>query len=120
MNDRIKWIEHNGIKILLNDYRGLRGPEFVQIIKESENIVLNSGQKNVYVINDVTDSTMNDDSTNAAKKWENICKEKGIDMKLALVGLTGIKKTLASLIKRNAYFASNLDDAKEWLVKQKQ
>ncbi|MFH0921883.1 MAG: hypothetical protein V1913_16165 [Fibrobacterota bacterium] len=120
MEERIKWVEYKGINILLSDYKKLNGPDFVKTIQESEKMTLNSGNKIVYAINDITDSVMGNESTAAAKHWEANCKEKGIDLKLALVGIAGIKKVLASLIKRNAYFASSLDDAKEWLLKQKQ
>ncbi|OGS34011.1 MAG: hypothetical protein A2293_02620 [Elusimicrobia bacterium RIFOXYB2_FULL_49_7] len=117
MENRISWITHQGTKILMNDYKGLREPDFTKAIQESERQCLNSGLKTIHAINDITDSVMGNESTEAAKHWETACKEKGVELKLALVGISGIKKILASLIKRNAYFANNIDDAKEWLLK---
>ena len=62
MSERVKWIEHKGKKILFNDYQDLKGDEYTQTIKKSEKECLNSGMKTVYVINDVTNSFMNDET----------------------------------------------------------
>jgi hypothetical protein len=118
MSDRIKWIEYRGKKILYNDYTGLRGDEFTRIIKQSEAEVLGSGMKTVYVINNVTDSFMNKESTAAAKQWVKNCEQKGVDMIIALVGVGGLRRIIAQAIKRDMYFAKSDEDAKEWLVRQ--
>jgi hypothetical protein len=118
VTERITWIVHEGKRILYNNYEGLGGDEFVGIIKQSEQEVLNSGQTVVYVINNVTDSYMNSESTRAAKDWVKNCNKKGITMVLALVGVSGIRRVIAQAIKRDMYFAKSLEDAKAWLAKQ--
>lgn len=116
MSERIKWIDHKGKKILFNNYQGLKGDEYTQTIKESEKESLNSGMKTVYVLNDVTDSFMNDDSTAAAKQWVNVCKDKGITLVISLVGISGLKRIVAQAVKRDMHFAKSLEDAKDWLA----
>jgi len=118
MSERVRWITHEGKRILYNDYQGLSGDEFVEVIRQSEQAVLNSGQTLVYVINNVADSYMNAESTAAAKAWVKNCKEKGIQMVLSLVGVTGIRRVIAQAIKRDMHFAKSLEDAKDWIAKQ--
>ena len=115
MAKRIQWIDHNGVRILYNDYKGLSGDEYTETIRASEKCVLESGMNQVCVINDVTDSHMNTESTKAAKEWVKRCKERGINMTIALVGISGIKRVIAQAIKRDMYFAKSLDDAKKYL-----
>lgn len=116
MSERVKWIEHKGKKILFSNYQGLKGDEYTQTIKESEKETLNSGMKTIYVLNDVTDSYMNDDSTAAAKHWIDTCKDQGITLIITLVGITGIKRIVAQAVKRDMHFAKSLEDAKDWLA----
>ena len=116
MSDRVKWIEHKGKKILFSNYNGLKGDEYTQAIKEGEKETLNSGMKTVYVLNDVTDSFMNDDSTAAAKQWVDVCKNQGITLVISLVGISGLKRIVAQAVKRDMHFAKSLDDAKDWLA----
>jgi hypothetical protein len=42
---------------------------------------------------------------------------KGISRKAAAVGITGFKKAIAMLLRRDLYWANSLEDAKEWLAK---
>ena len=116
MSERVNWIEHKGKKILFNNYQGLKGDEYTQTIKESEKEFLKSGMKIVYVLNDVTDSFMNYDSTAAAKHWIDACKDQGITLTISLVGITGIKRIVAQAVKRDMHFAKSLEDAKAWLA----
>ena len=39
-------------------------------------------------------------------------------MTIALVGITGIKRVLAQMLKRDMHFAKSMEDAKEWLAGQ--
>lgn len=124
MSERVKWIEHEGIQILFNDYTKFRSSDFIQYINESMKETLNSGRKIVYAINDVTDSYMDTESTNAAKTWVDKCKENGIELKIVLIGVTGLKKVIANAIMGGMYFATGMEDAKkkiyEWAIKDKQ
>ena len=116
MSERVQWIDHKGKKILFNNYQGLKGDEYTQIIKESEKESINSGVKTVYVLNDVTDSFMNDDSTAAAKHWVEECKKQGITLVISLVGITGLKRIVAQAVKRDMHFAKSVEDAKDYLA----
>ncbi len=116
--ERIYWIKHNGLRILFNNYKDLRDQEYVDAIKTSEKMTFSIPTSKVYVINDVTGSFMNSDSTKAAKHWEKACIDNGKKMFLALVGVSGIKRVLANAIKKDIYFAKNIDDAKQWLLNE--
>ncbi len=118
VKSRFQWIEYKGRKILLNDFKGLEGDDYVKAIKESEKESLSYGFKTVYMINDVTDSYMTPESTKAAKHWVNTFKEKELNLIIALVGIEGLRRVIAQAIRRDMYFAKNIEDAKEWLSKQ--
>ena len=116
--ERIHWLKHNGLDILFNDYKALKNDKITEAIKESEKQALSVSSSKIYVINDVTGSFMNSESTAAAKHWEQACISNGKKMFLALVGVTGIKRVLANVIKKDIYFAKNIDDAKNWLLNE--
>ncbi|MFC1501962.1 hypothetical protein ACFL6A_00950 [bacterium] len=119
MSEHVKWIDYKSISILFCNYNGLTGEEYTKAIEEQEKQVLDSGKERVYVLLDVTNSHMSQESTQRAKDLEENIKTKGITQVMALVGFSGIQRVIGRAIKRDIHFSKDLEDAKEWLLSQK-
>lgn len=118
MSERIKWIEYNGKKILHTDFSGLSGEDYLKLLDEHEKEIMKSKMSRVLVLNDITNCVMDASATGRVKQLMKDTGEKNIKLVIALVGVSGMKRTIANLIERGMHFASSVDDAKEWLSKQ--
>jgi hypothetical protein len=71
------------------------------------------------VISTISDITNSNVTTAVKKRFEAMVKStEGISKAKATVGVQGIQKVIANVIKKDLYFAASVDDAKEWIVKQ--
>jgi hypothetical protein len=116
-----KWIEHNGKKILYQDYSNYFFNEDAvkKELAEVEAVVLNEPENSVLVLTNMsnTEVTLNlmpifNEASRVTKSHVN---------KTAVLGVTGIKRTLGDLLSRITgqplmYFNSEAE-AKEWLTK---
>lgn len=118
MPERVQWIEYKEKKILFSDFSKLIGEQFIPVLEELENKMLKSEIKKVLMINDVTGSSQTPFSINMTRASIKRCEDAGMHMIVAIVGITGVKRSIANMLKKESYFAINIDDAKEWLYKQ--
>lgn len=115
---RISWIAHKGKKILFQDYSKLTGKAMLDVLRDSENEFENLTSP-ILILFDYTDAIANDNYMDElirlGKKYNSLIS------KTASVGVTGIRKILASSYNlftgqgnKNKYF-DNLEDAKNFL-----
>ena len=116
MSDRVSWMEHKGARILYADYSGLSGQEYIAVVKEFKDELLKQSPGSVVTLTNVTGSTITSDVKDELKALAEASA--GISKGAAAVGLTGFKKAIAVLIRRDLYWASSMEDAKEWLAEQ--
>lgn len=118
---KTKWIEYNGKKILYQDYSNYFFNE--EAVKEelaaAQTIVLNEPENSVLVLTNMlnTEVTLNlmplfNEASKATKSHVN---------KTAVLGVTGVKRTLGDLLSKITgqplmYFNNEIE-AKEWLTK---
>jgi len=116
-----KWIEYNGKKILYQDYSNYFFNEDAvkKELEEVEALVLSQPENSVLVLTNMsnTEVTLNlmpifNEASRVTKSHVN---------KTAVLGVTGIKRTLGDLLSRITgqplmYFNSEVE-AKEWLTK---
>ncbi|MFX1338967.1 MAG: STAS/SEC14 domain-containing protein [Promethearchaeota archaeon] len=118
MHERLKWLDHNGKKILYNDYRNLAGDEMLKPIQEMSRIVASLGEKDLLLLLDFRDSFANKANLEALKKAGE--KNKHLYKKTAVLGITGIKKVFLEMINRLTNIGAkpfkNEEEAKDWLV----
>lgn len=117
MNKRLEVIEHNGKKIIYANYTGLRGEDFVNVIAQQESESLKSQDKNILHLLNFTDCKMDREAQQRAEAMLHTLSGKGYTVKTACFGITGIQRIIANAVKRDMYFAPNIDDAKDWLTK---
>ena len=118
MSDRVRWIEHQGLKILLEDFTALPEAEFVKAIQEAEKVMLESGDKVIYVLSKMIDVRMTDVTKQTGQALVDNTKAKGITLHTTMLGLSKLQRIIANAVVRDVYFGKTEEDAKEWLLKQ--
>ncbi len=117
MNERIKWLDHNGHKILFVDYNNLKGEEYVNLIGEHDEIIIASGKTELLTMMNFTDSKMNNETKARATELISNAKKANISLKIAAFGIYGVQKLFANAVVRDIYFAGSEEKAKDWLIK---
>lgn len=116
-----RWIEHNGQKILYQDFANL----FFNIeavkneLEEVREIVLNQPEGTLLIISDFTNTEISGDLMSILNQASKATKP--YVRKTAVLGVTGIKRTFGDLLSRITgqplvYF-TNETDALNWLTK---
>ena len=119
---RSKWIEHKGVKIFFQDFSGLlydaeaMKKELAQVQAE----VISHPKNSLLVLSDFRDTNITSEmmpilNASSAETKDHV-------RKTAVLGVTGIKRTLADLLTRLTgqalkYFDSE-EAAKDWLVEE--
>ncbi len=118
---RSRWIEHNGQKILYQDFGNLFFN--VEAVKNElagvQEVVLNEPENSVLVISDFTNTEIAGDLMGILNQASRATKP--YVRKTAVLGVSGIKRTFGDLLSRITgqplvYF-TNESDALEWLTK---
>ena len=116
MSNRVNLIEHRGTKIRYADYSGTSEEEFMKTIAEFEGELRKQTPGSVTTLTNVTDTVV---TGNVAKALKEMSKQtQGISIAAAGVGITGFKKVIAAMVRRDLYYANSLEEAKDWLAKQ--
>ena len=119
MGKYVQWITHKGTRILFVNAAGLREAEYIAALEEMK-LELLKGRKAPPVLIDLTKWEMTAASIDKAKDVTASLKKAGVPFgPNALVGMSGLQKSVAALsVKYGVCYASNMEDAKEWLVKE--
>ena len=117
MENRVSEILHKGKKIIYGDYSGLKLNDFIEIIEQQESVSLKSTDKNILHLLNFTDSKMNKESKERADTMIKNLNDKGFNVKTACFGIGSLQRYIASAVQKNMYFAKDMNDAKDWLVK---
>ena len=118
MENRITEVMHNGKKIIYGDYSGLVSNDFLKVIEQQEEVSLKSNDKNLLHLLNFTDSKMSSAAKERANAMIQKLNDKGYSVKTACIGIGNLQRLIASAVKRDMHFAKNIDDAKDWLVKE--
>jgi hypothetical protein len=114
MSERISWITHQAKKILFLDASGLKGEAYMQLIDEIEAVFKTLPKRSTLLLIDCTGSA----STPKTTARQKAIAQYTISTYAAIVGVTGVKKVIAQAIKPDFHYASSVEDAKAWLVRQ--
>lgn len=124
MAQHVSWIEHQGKRIMVVSYAGLKDEEaYLRAVDEFEAATLaQSPGRRFRVIVDVHDSALTPRITQRNKEVMNKAAEHGIpDCPTALVGLSGLKLAVVQALqffRPDLYVAADFESAKDWLVAQ--
>jgi hypothetical protein len=119
MTDRITWISHKGKKILYANYGGLAEQEYLAALEETQAEILKQPSgSNTLLLTDMTDTHITPATRDKGKDMSVKIRAAGKATSPAIVGITGVQKIIAQAIKRDAYFAKSVAEAKEHLASQ--
>jgi hypothetical protein len=116
------WLEYNGKKILYQDFSNLffNTNAVKEELEQVEAIVLAEPKNSVLVISNFTNTEI---SSQLMPTLNNASKvTKSHVLKTAVIGVTGMKRTLGDLLSRITgqplmYFTNEVE-AKDWLIKE--
>ena len=116
-----KWIDCEGKRVLYVDFRKLTSREILKLMKESDDMVLASPTKVLYLGN-IEDAVVSREVMGQLKQYADKSVRKRFE-KLAVVGVMGVKKVffdafVAMMDKSSVQVKSfkTEDDALKWLV----
>lgn len=118
---RVSQIEHEGVRILYQDFRGLQRLEDANAAFEQSRVaVLAAGQAGALILTDFTGSRFNAQMVEAAKQLA--AHNKPYVKASALVGLSGLQTVLFTGVNQSAereiQWFNDVDAAKGWLIQQ--
>jgi hypothetical protein len=116
-----RWVEHNGQKILIQDFANLfyNAEALKNELASVQEIVMSEPENSVLVLSDFTNTEISGDLMGILNQASRATKP--YVRKTAVVGVSGIKRTFGDLLSRITgqplvYFTNEID-AMEWLVK---
>lgn len=114
MEKFVEIITFQGKEIVFLNLNGLNEEEQLTAIDETDKIF--ATKQNILNVTDVGNTT----TTPAVKDKANELHQKHKDRikAEAIIGVSGLKRMLAQRMNKDMYFAQNIDDAKNWIVKQ--
>ena len=117
MENRVSELSHKGKKIIYGDYSGLRFEDFSEVIGQQESASLKATDKNILHLLNFTDCKMSASSKDRANTMLKTLNDNGYAVKTACFGIGSLQRLIASAVQKSMYFAKNMEDAKDWLVK---
>ena len=115
----LKFERFKGKEILVNDLSGIDPGQVRVRTKAFENLVLSEKKKGLRVLSDIRGSNINTEATMELKRIAS--ETKPYVYKYAVVGVSGIKEILFKAVKKlstsNLYNFEDIEEAKEWLVR---
>lgn len=118
MINRIRWINHKGVKILVNDYNGLQGKNLLNQIDLCVQYIKQSKKNDLLLLIDIHNVEVSAQSqlkfAEAAKQVAENCA------KVAVIGLTPVKRKIVAIISKiTGIGATGMETdimAKDWLI----
>ena len=114
MGHYVEILTHNGKEIVYLNMEGLDEAEQLKAIDEADKLFAtkNNILNLTNVSNTVTTPAITEKANNLNSKYKANIKAQ------AILGVGGMKRIIAQGMNRGMYFAKNIDEAKDWLVKQ--
>ena len=114
----VQFITYKGKRILHTNAAGLEEAEFVVALEEMKQALVKEGEGTL-ALADVTGLKLTKAFVEKAKEVNAaIEKTPGWGRPSAIVGITGLQKAVAQLFSKGVYYASSIEEAKEWLVRE--
>jgi hypothetical protein len=118
MAERVSWITHKGTRILRIDYSGLKGEEILPVVAQVSAVYRTQATGSVICLIDVRNAIATQESMDALKGLVRTTRD--YDKRVAVLGISGVKKAFLALINLFAKHAMQAFDdeqaALDWLV----
>jgi len=118
--ERVRFIEHQGKKLLHLDFSHCTAGEVLQVIDQAKAVIVTQQPKSVMTLTDVTEAAFNSAVSEAMKDL--VSHNKPYVAAAAVVGVSGLKQIIFNAVVRfsgrKLHAFGSLDDAKDWLAQQ--
>jgi hypothetical protein len=122
MNDRVKWIEEQGARILFVDYSKLDEDACLKVYEDMRKTVMaQPAGVPIPIIVDITGTFITEKVRNAQKSLSDEMhktRKESEKAPTAVIGVTGVKKLIARAFRSDIYYANDAKDAVAWMIKQ--
>ncbi|MBP7791773.1 MAG: hypothetical protein KA120_01800 [Candidatus Goldbacteria bacterium] len=120
LEEKVKFVEYKGKKILLIKMADLLENEVLQVIDYAKKIIRSQPEHSLLTLTDVTHARYNSAVVSALQEY--VKENKPYVKASAVLGINPIKKIILNKImefsKREFLAFDNEEKAKEWLIKQ--
>ena len=118
--ERVRFIDHQGKKILHLDFSHCKAGEVLQVIAQAKAVIATQPPKSVMTLTDVTEAAFNSAVSEAMKDL--VSHNKPYVTAAAVVGVAGLKQIIFNAVVRfsgrKLHAFGSLDEAKDWLTAQ--
>ncbi len=111
--DRCRWMEYEGARILFTDFRGLKPEGYLPVIDRAIDMIRKEPPLSVFTLSAHSLIHINDKLTVKTEEYKKAAE--GISKGTATFGLEGIQKVIAKSVKRDVYFAKTMEEALAWI-----
>ena len=118
MDERSKWIDYKGKKLFHMDLSGVDEENQLKILEYSSKKWISSNEKTILLLNDIRNTFITEKIKISAQRAVQAVRNSGKKIFVALIGITGVKRVIANTIEKEMYISKDIEDAKEWLLKQ--
>lgn len=120
VEERVKFIEHKGEKILFIDMSNLLEKEVLEVIDYAKRIIRSQPENSLLTLTDLTHTRYNVEVVSAMQEYTS--GNKPFVKKAAVLGINPIKRIILNKImefsKRDLIAFDSIEKAKDWLVKK--
>ncbi len=114
----VQWTTHKGKSILFVNCAGLKEAEYLKALQEFQQAMLQERSAPLVLI-DLTRTQITTATMNRAKELTSAAQAAGVPFgPNAVVGMSKVMKSVATLSARQTHFADTVEEGKEWLVLQ--
>lgn len=114
----VQWITHKGKRMLFVNCAGLKEAEYLKALQEYQQAMLQQRSATLVLV-DLTRTEITTATMNRAKEMTSAVQAAGVPFgPNAVVGMSKVMKSVASLSARQVHFADTVEEGKEWLALQ--
>ena len=118
MEDKVRFIQHEGKKILHLDFSRSRAEDVLVTISTAKKVIAMQPERSLLTLTDVTDARFNDAVAQELKAFT--AHNRPYVRAAAVVGVTGLKRIIFEAViafsGRKLSTFDNLEKAKQWLT----
>jgi hypothetical protein len=118
VSERIKFVLHHGVRLLLIDFSDCAAAEVVELIKQAKKVIRSEPEQSVLLATVITNTHFSREVTNAVRAY--VDNNRPYVRASAVVGVTGLQGIIINALKaeagREIAVFDDLEKAKDWLL----
>ncbi len=113
MKERVRWTVYEDKRVLICDFSGLQGADYAQEMTKTEQFLREEAATNPAVIRQAINVTKATTDKAISKRAKAITAEvkKSTTIHIAMIGITGLTRIIATAVARDIHFAKSPKEA---------